>query len=367
MSLIDNGRKIFYKDSFHNSEDMELYSLSSKPMLKYQFIDSSLPDQLDIFYSCKKRKENPELELSEGADSIETILEPNTRISYKLTNSNEGVFLVDVELTASPDDAYSLASVGDGKYVIGFRKMSLAIPESNGLEEQSVVIFTSNNIKPSDSAVFSYDIGNNTESTTPPPTTSTTPYISPDEKVSVYFLAVEEKPFIDDHYQDFKTRTWNIIKKACDDLPPENQISYTAYSCRQRCSMTSSTARGCAMVEMNLKQLPESVYCEGLGDMSRIEYFRSELNSMKSDLKTSYEAKRVTIDICNEISWSTEWVWISVGLVGGVVLLSLTIMALKRMNFKSGPRDKSDSSSLDEEKETKKKYSRINPAFETFE
>ena len=60
-------------------------------------------------------------------------------------------------------------------------QMSLAIPESNGLEEQSVVIFTSNNIKPSDSAVFSYDIGNNTESTTPPPTTSTTPYISPDE------------------------------------------------------------------------------------------------------------------------------------------------------------------------------------------
>ena len=41
---------------------------------------------------------------------------------------------------------------------------------------------------------------------------------------------------------------------------------------------------------------------------------RSELNSMKSDLKTSYEAKRVTVDSCNEISWSTEWVWISVGL-----------------------------------------------------
>ena len=65
-------------------------------------------------------------------------------------------------------------------------QMSLAIPESNGLEEQSVVIFTSNNIKPSDSAVFSYDIGNNTESTTPPPTTSTTPYISPDEVLLMF-------------------------------------------------------------------------------------------------------------------------------------------------------------------------------------
>ena len=29
---------------------------------------------------------------------------------------------MDVDLTATPDAAYALASVGDGKYVIGFRK-----------------------------------------------------------------------------------------------------------------------------------------------------------------------------------------------------------------------------------------------------
>lgn len=41
------------------------------------------------------------------------------------------------------------------------------------------------------------------------------------------------------------------MTRACPDLPSEaseNLINYTPYSCRQKCSMTSSTARGCAMV-----------------------------------------------------------------------------------------------------------------------
>lgn len=49
-----------------------------------------------------------------------------------------------------------MASLGDGKYAVGFRHMSLATPQSNvGVEnQQNIIIFTNNNIKPSDAASF---------------------------------------------------------------------------------------------------------------------------------------------------------------------------------------------------------------------
>ena len=35
---------------------------------------------------------------------------------------------------------------------------------------------------------------------------------------------------------------------------------------------------------------------------------------MTGDLEKEYNVKRISVDNCNEITWSTEWVWVAVGL-----------------------------------------------------
>ena len=74
---------------------------------------------------------------------------------------------------------------------------------------------------------------------------------------------------------------------------PENAIHYSSpYSCRQVCSMSSQTERGCVMVrslvyilsmfylslwmkiEMHLENIPTTTYCNYTGDLSRTEYFK---------------------------------------------------------------------------------------------
>ena len=45
-----------------------------------------------------------------------------------------------------------------------------------------------------------------------------------------------------------------------------------------------------------------------------ILYIRNKLEDMKGDFKKEFEAKRVAVDNCNAITWSTDWVWLSIGL-----------------------------------------------------
>ena len=53
--VMETRRKIFFKTGFDNSEDVELYSLSSNPELHYEFLEADHTG-LDILYSCQKNR-----------------------------------------------------------------------------------------------------------------------------------------------------------------------------------------------------------------------------------------------------------------------------------------------------------------------
>ena len=45
-----------------------------------------------------------------------------------------------------------------------------------------------------------------------------------------------------------------------------------------------------------------------------MEIFREKLIDNSKDLKKEFGAKKVAVDGCNDISFKTEWIWVSVGL-----------------------------------------------------
>ena len=53
--IMETRRKIFFKTGFDNSEDVELYSLSSDPELHYEFLEADHTG-LDLLYSCQKNR-----------------------------------------------------------------------------------------------------------------------------------------------------------------------------------------------------------------------------------------------------------------------------------------------------------------------
>ena len=75
---------------------------------------------------------------------------------------------------------------------------------------------------------------------------------------------------------------------------------------------------------------------------------------MSGEMRREYEAGRVSVDTCNHIGWTTQWVWVSVGLgrraeltaqfvlilfpVVGTLLLSSLIMLTKRRLTRGSPR-----------------------------
>ena len=63
-------------------------------------------------------------------------------------------------------------------------------------------------------------------------------------------------------------------------------------------------------------------------------------------MRKDYEAGRVSVDTCNHIGWATQWVWVSVGLVAGVLILAILIMFIKRRLTRGTPR-KLDSVSVE--------------------
>merc|ERR1711874_68086 len=202
------------------------------------------------------------------------------------------------------------------------------------------------------------------------PETTTQAAVAKEKYVTVYVLAINEQSFVDNHLDDLKTKTWKYMTDACPTLPTENMIVYRpesgAFSCRHECGMTRSEERGCVKVGMHLENIPEATFCEGIPDQIFLEYLREKLKDESKNLKKEFGAKQVAVDGCNDINFKTEWIWVSVGLVGGVVVLSVCIMILKRRggkarNAEAVPKNEEDVE--DDDGSNNSKYQRVNPNF----
>ena len=68
-------------------------------------------------------------------------------------------------------------------------------------------------------------------------------------------------------------------------------------------------------------------------------------------MRRDYEAGRVSVDTCNHIGWTTQWVWVSVGLVVGALLLAMIIMFTKRRLTRRTPKRLDSVSVEDNDKE----------------
>ena len=47
-------------------------------------------------------------------------------------------------------------------------------------------------------------------------------------------------------------------------------------------------------------------------------------------MQKTYSASKVEVDSCNTITWETEWVWVAIGLVVGVLLMAVVIVFVKK-------------------------------------
>jgi len=367
LEVNDRNRIIYHTGSLESLKDVEIFSLTNTPKVTVDVEDTN---GLEITYSCQKPiEENGNFEYENG--TIDKILDPLTNLQYTLTS--EDIYHVDVALqTLNPTASFAAVSLGNGKYAVGFSKMNLAIPSSNANfgEESSphdVKIVSNNLAVPSDKLTMKYYLGERATTSTLPTTTTTQTQVTEDQITTMYAIAVEEVKFVNQHLESFKTKTWNIMKEACPDLPDRNLIHYNQpYKCRQQCGLSNEGDRGCVMVGMHLEDIPESVYCENIKGQTRLQYFKNKLEGMTGELKNEFDAKRVAVDNCNAITWSTDWVWLSIGLVGGVLLLTVAIMLGKRCGrgFRSGSTPVQDSEKYYDEIDDKpRRYQRSNQAF----
>lgn len=365
LEVNDRNRIIYHTGSLE-LKDVEIFSLTNTPKITLDVQDEN---GLEITYNCQKPvHENGNFEFENG--TIDKILDPLTDLQYTLTS--EDIYHVDVALkTINPTASFAAVSLGNGKYAVGFNKMKLAIPSSNANfgEESSphdVRIVSNNLAESSDKLTLKYSLGERETTSTIRTTTTTQTQVTEDQITTMYAIAVEEAKFVSQHLESFKTKTWTIMKEACTDLPTENLIYYyQPYKCRQQCGLSNEGDRGCVMVGMHLEDIPESVYCENIKGQTRLQYFKNKLEDMKGDFKKEFEAKRVAVDNCNAITWSTDWVWLSIGLVGGVLLLTVSIMVGKRCGrgFRSGSTPVSSEEMYEDVDDRPRRYQRSNPAF----
>jgi len=364
----ETDRKLFYKKGFESSDDDQVISSTNKVTLAHSLSDDEF-SSFDIRYSCQPKETFSET-VHYGAGNRTILVDANQVITYNLT-SNDDNLLVDVGLDfPSPLAGFTTVNIGDGRYAIGFKQLSLSL-DNMAREEVSrdVNIITSNTpMFGAGLAEVSYDLGeeDNSKTSTSPTSTTTTP--SQDKIVTVFLVSVMEYNFVNKSLENFKTKTWKIMQDVCPSLneSSDNYIHYSpAYSCRQLCSMSTRTERGCVMIEMHLENIPASTYCTYTEDISRVEYFRSKLREMSKEFRKEFSAGRMSVDTCNDIGWTTQWVWVSVGLVVAVVLLSLLIMFTKRRLRRGGARQLDDYEKEDEtEKYNYKAKIRYNNAFE---
>merc|ERR550532_505050 len=359
----ETDRKLFYKNGFDSNDDIEELSSSNRVTLSHNFNANNFQG-FDIRYSCKPNITQEEtIQYGEGHRTIG--VDANQIITYNL-ESVENHLNVDLKLEfPSPIAGFAAVDIGDGMYAIGFQQFNLSLENSEERGSQ-IVILTSNTVMPGGVVTMGYDLGENKSvtTTTPDPDTTTTP---PVEKITtVYILSVMENVFVDNYLDEFKERTWKIMTDVCKVSEPGNAIHYSsAFSCRQLCSMSSQTERGCVMIEMHLENIPTSTYCNYTEDLSRTEYFKSQLREISGEMRRDYKAGRVSVDTCNHIGWTTQWVWVSVGLVAGVILLSILIMFTKRRLTRGTPRRLDSVSGEDNDKDKlTAKRPRYNDAFD---
>jgi len=370
LTIKEQERKTFYKNGI--KENIEnLFSLTSSPTLSYKFPGNDASG-IEIWFCCQKNTSETSDPMEYGSHTDEIILEPNSQFQFSL--KSDDTYLVDIDLeTTDPTSAFSAVMLGNGDYAIGFRNIRLAMPKIDTMNEtQGVSIITSNNIAPADTFSYSFELGSERNNVTHRLETTTQPAVAKEKYVTVFVLAVNEQSFVDDHLEDLKTTTWKYMTDACPAAleGDDNLIVYTlAYSCRHECGMTRSEDRGCVKVGMHLENIPEATYCPGIQDQTFQEYLREQLKDHSKELKKEFGAKQVAVDGCNDISLKTEWIWVSVGLVGGVLLLSLCIMILKRRGVRtrsaetvqSVPNNEDDVE--DDNGSGNSKFLRVNPNF----
>ena len=63
-------------------------------------------------------------------------------------------------------------------------------------------------------------------------------------------------------------------------------------------------------------------------------------------MKKAYSASRVDIDSCTAVNWTTEWLWVAIGLVVGVVFLAVAIMFIKKQAGRMRSSDTDDTSPI---------------------
>jgi len=367
LTIEERGRKTFYQNGTKGNIE-NLYSLTNSPTLRYEFPDNN-ESGLEIWYSCHKHTNETSDPMEFGSHMDDIMLEPNSEFHYSL--KSDDTYIVDIDLdTTVPTSVFSAVLLGNGVYAIGFRNIRLAMPKTDNLEPPEVSVITSNDIAPADTLSYSFELGAPTENVTHPLETTTQAAVAKEKYIMVFVLAVNEQSFVDDHLEDFKNTTWKYMTDACPTLPDDNLIVYSpesgAYSCRHECGMTRSEDRGCVKVGMHLENIPEATFCEGIRDQTFQEYLIGKLKDDSKDLRKEFGAKQVAVDGCNEISLRTEWIWVSVGLVGGVVLLSVCIMILKRQggrtrNTEAVPKKEEDVE--DDNGSSNSRYVRVNHNF----
>jgi len=335
---------------------------------KRYFIEEETPVRdIKIRYSCQPSV-NEEETVVEGNGEVLRQLEQNTNLNYNLVSENQHNINVNLTLS-SPIAGFAAVSIGGGIYALGYQNLNLSILNTE-TPTTEVKVITGNSPMSGDNMVLNYDLGYESSSTSTTPKTTTTTTASADKTIVVYVLAINETSFVQNFFtamdSDFKKRTWKIMTEVCEleAASEKNLIHYnSAYSCRKSCFMTNDPSRGCAMMGMHLENIPESTPCPGIGGMSRIQYFREELEKQKKEMKTVYSASRVDIDSCTDITWTTEWVWVAVGLVVGVLCLAGAIMFIKKQGrYKRGHMD--DMAPIMESEKKPITTSRSNKAFE---
>ena len=63
-------------------------------------------------------------------------------------------------------------------------------------------------------------------------------------------------------------------------------------------------------------------------------------------MKKTYSASRVDVDSCTAINWTTEWLWVAIGLVVGVLFLAVAIMVIKKQGGRMRKGDMDDTAPI---------------------
>ena len=84
----------------------------------------------------------------------------------------------------------------------------------------------------------------------------------------------------------------------------------------------------------------------GCRSFSILQTFRDQLRGQSKEMRKAYSASRVEVDSCTAINWTTEWLWVAIGLVVGVAFLAVAIMFIKKQGGKMRKSDMDDTAPI---------------------